>query len=84
MNKGFELNQYGFQYFYLDMKNKKSPVRISKKLYLVAPILLKGFMGLVGTQYLKIFYSTKTKKPNRFNSDDFHEVTYNCQYFITE
>jgi len=34
-NKGFELNQYGFQYFYLEAKNKRSPVRICEAFILL-------------------------------------------------
>lgn len=55
-----DVNQYGFAYFQLNIRNKLSPIRID-------------FINLTQIRQLKIYYSTKTRKPNYFNCQDFRE-----------
>lgn len=55
-----DVNQYGFAYFQLSIKNNMSPIRID-------------FINLTQIRHLKIYYSTKTRKPNYFNCQDFRE-----------
>lgn len=60
INKSIELNKYGFQYFFINLKGKRSPLRLE-------------LISLKSNQSVKIYYSNKARKPNSFNSLDYHE-----------
>lgn len=76
-NNIFLIKQLEFKYFFIKIKDKPSPLSIGNgkinssfvNLYLALQRLEKNQMGNV-----KVFLSTKSKQPNTFNCEIYHQV----------